>query len=70
MTRLYLVEELAAEQHVSKDTIYDWLNSGVLVGFKLGGKTSPWRIDERDWDDFVERRRADALAERQPATTS
>lgn len=54
MTRLWTVDELADEQDLSKDTIYDWLRSGELLGVKLG---VAWRIHPDDWDDFVARRR-------------
>jgi excisionase family DNA binding protein len=54
MTRLYTVAELADEQQLSVDTIYDWLRAGELVGVKLG---VAWRIDERDWIAFVDARR-------------
>jgi len=69
MPRLYTIEDLighAAEQGIrlSKDTIYTWLQTGRLLGFKLNGPTSGWRIDERDWDQFIEDRRAEAIAER------
>lgn len=57
MTRLYTVDELADEHDLSKDTIYDWLRAKQLIGFKLG---VAWRIDERDWDAFVDARRAAA----------
>ena len=60
MTRLYTIDELAAEQDISKDTLYDWLRSGELLGVKLG---VAWRIHPDDWAAFVDRRREARLAE-------
>jgi excisionase family DNA binding protein len=54
VTRLYTVDELADEHELSKDTIYDWLRAGDLVGFKLG---TAWRIHPDDWEAFIARRR-------------
>jgi excisionase family DNA binding protein len=54
MTDLYTVDALHADTGISKDTIYDWLKSGELRGFKLG---VAWRVHPDDWDEFIERRR-------------
>lgn len=65
MPRLFTVDELVAAYPTlaKRDAVYDWLRDGELVGFKLGVR---WRIDERDWEAFVEGRRA-AAAERAAA---
>jgi len=52
--RLYTVAELAKEHGLSPDTIYDWLNSDQLHGFKLGVQ---WRIHPDDWAAFVAAKR-------------
>lgn len=54
MTTLYTVKELHQLHDISADTIYDWLLSGELRGFKLG---MAWRIHPDDWDEFIARRR-------------
>ena len=53
-TELYTVDRLAEEQGLSNDTIYDWLKTGELRGFKLG---VAWRIHPDDWEAFINRRR-------------
>jgi hypothetical protein len=59
--RLFTVDDICSEHKLGRDLIYDLLNRGELVGFKLGGKTSEWRVDEREWEAFIDRRRALAL---------
>lgn len=53
-THLWTVETLAAAHDLSKDTVYDWLKSGELRGFKLGVE---WRIHPDDWAEFIDRKR-------------
>jgi len=53
-TELYTVDAIHDAHGISKDTIYDLLNSGELKGFKIG---VAWRIHPDDWDDFIDRRR-------------
>ena len=60
MSKLYTVDDIAALAGVSGDTVRSWLKSGRLVGFKLTGDTqgAAWRIEPRDWEHFIEVRRA------------
>lgn len=50
----YTVKELAGIYDVNPDTVYDWLLTGELSGFKLGRS---WRVHPDDWDKFIARRR-------------
>ena len=65
MSKLYTVDDIVGLAGVNADTVRSWLKSGRLVGFKLTGDTqgSPWRIDPRDWELFVEARRAARAAD-------
>ena len=55
LPELFTIDHLMARYpHLSRDTMYDWLNSGELVGFKLG---RVWHVHPDDWDAFLARRR-------------
>lgn len=65
--RIYKVPELIAVAResgvvVGRNTVYGWLRSGELRGYRLRNGQSAWRIDERDWLAFLERHRRDAEA--------
>lgn len=52
---LYTIDELMERYpFLSRDTLYELLNSGELRGFKIG---RAWNIAPEDWADFIERRR-------------
>lgn len=44
------VDEIAAELRISLSTVYGWLDSGQLVGYKVGNL---WRIKRSDFDAFM-----------------
>src|SRR5215212_4947783 len=54
-------EEIAAELHVTRRTVYEWLRSGRLRGVRAG---RGWRIRPEDVDTFL---RLDAVPEETPA---
>lgn len=51
--QLFTVPEAAEEIGVSAYTVYRWLNSGKLAGYKLSG--SKWQISETHINDFYSR---------------
>lgn len=58
---LYTLDDIGATYpHLSRDTLYDYLNSGELRGFKIG---RVWHVDPDDWTAFLERRKASAAVE-------
>jgi len=50
---LYTAEEVAEKLRVSRRSVYQWLSSGKLGGFKAG---QAWRITEDDLTMFMKRR--------------
>lgn len=44
------IKEAAAEVSVHEDTVRDWLRTGALKGYKLGGL---WKIKREDFDAFI-----------------
>lgn len=55
-TKLYKPKEVAVLLEVHIDTVFRWLNSGTLKGFKLGGS---WRITEQALSEFMGGNNAD-----------
>lgn len=51
--RLYTVAEVAARLRTSQATIRNWLRSGKLSGYRMGGDKIGWRITESDLDRFI-----------------
>lgn len=49
------VKEVMEELKVSRKTVERWMNAGELTRIKLGEGTV--RIDRKDLDEFVERRK-------------
>ncbi|MCD6539222.1 MAG: helix-turn-helix domain-containing protein [Candidatus Omnitrophica bacterium] len=47
---LLSVEELAEYLDLKKQTIYNWLNEGKIVGFKIG---KVWRFKKEDIDNWL-----------------
>lgn len=47
------VEDIKTTLNVHEQTVRDWLKSGRLKGINFGGKTG-WRVEERDFDAFIE----------------
>jgi excisionase family DNA binding protein len=50
---LYTAEEVAGKLRVSRRSVYQWLSSGKLGGFKAG---QSWRITDEDLNLFMKRR--------------
>jgi hypothetical protein len=59
LPELYTVGDLQRAYGLSKDTLYDWLKSGELPGFKLG---LVWHVRPEDWTAFLLRRRDQTAA--------
>lgn len=56
---LYTLDELLERYpHLSRDTMYDYLRSRALRGFKIG---RVWHVTPEDWADFIAARRDDAI---------
>jgi excisionase family DNA binding protein len=54
MKKLLTKKQVAEYFQVHGRTIERWLDSGVLVGYKLGaGKTAVWRIPQIEIDKFL-----------------
>ncbi|MGO9257737.1 MAG: helix-turn-helix domain-containing protein [Bryobacteraceae bacterium] len=49
---LYTPAEVARKVKVERQTVYHWLSSGLLRGFRVG---STWRITEEDLLHFMTR---------------
>jgi len=65
--QVYTAREAAERLRVSYWTVLNWLQSGQLGGYRLGGTKAGWRIAATDLERFVaERRKAgiEAAAER------
>lgn len=54
LPELYTIDHLHDHYGISRDTLYDWLQSGELKGLKLG---RVWHVTPDDWAAFLESRR-------------
>jgi excisionase family DNA binding protein len=45
-----LVKDIATELRFSENTIYGWLEDGLLVGHRISGS---WRVKRHDLDAFI-----------------
>ena len=52
------VREVASRLRVSEWTVADWLRTGRLRGYRVGGKRAGWRIREADLNQYVAERQA------------
>jgi excisionase family DNA binding protein len=52
-THRYTVPEVADQFRVSERTVLNWLRSGRLKGYRLGGPKAGWRIDAPDLETFA-----------------
>jgi excisionase family DNA binding protein len=51
--RLFTVKQVADHLDVSERTVLNWLRSGRLKGYRLGGTKAGWRIEEPDLQTFI-----------------
>jgi excisionase family DNA binding protein len=51
--RLMNVPEVAARLGVKDATVREWLKTGRLKGFRLGGARLGWKVRESDVDAFI-----------------
>lgn len=58
------VEEVAGRLKVTPEVVREWLRTGHLGGFRLGGARAGWRVTPDDLAAFVEQRRAESQAGR------
>ena len=49
--KVYSLEEVSKILNVTTRTLYDYLKSGKLKGFKIGNK---WRITQEELKQFIE----------------
>ena len=56
MEKMHTINEIARELSVSRRTVHEWIASGDLKAFHLGGRRLT-RIWERDLARFVRRER-------------
>ena len=49
--KVYTVEEIAELLKVKVYTVREWLRTGKLKGFKMGGRV--WRVKESELDKFI-----------------
>lgn len=54
MARLIDIDELASYLKLRKQTIYNWLSQGKIVGIKVGGV---WRFERKQVDDWLKTKR-------------
>ena len=54
MTRLIDIDELAQYLKLKKQTIYNWLSDGKIIGIKVGGV---WRFDRKEIDTWLRSKR-------------
>lgn len=55
--KLYTVKEIAERLQVHPETVRQWIRSGELRGFALGGTKSGLRVVASDLNAFIEDRR-------------
>ena len=56
MNGLLTPPQVAVRLHIHINTVYRYLETGILKGYKLGQmKYARWRVKESDLNDFVER---------------
>jgi excisionase family DNA binding protein len=51
--RALTVPEVAERLQLGEWTIRDWLRTGKLRGYRLGGRRAGWRVDESDLRAFI-----------------
>jgi excisionase family DNA binding protein len=51
--RFLTVEQVAERLQVPQDTVRRWLRERRLIGARLGGRKSGWRIRETALDRFI-----------------
>lgn len=56
--QLLTVQQVAERLQVTEWTVRDWLRTGRLKGFRLGGRKSGWRIGSSDFERFISEARA------------
>lgn len=54
MSKLMDVDELAQYLRLKKQTIYNWLHQGKILGIKVGGV---WRFDRREVTAWLKSRK-------------
>lgn len=59
--RLLTVGEVANILRFSEAQVYDMLNKGIILGFRIGAGAGSWRVQRRDLDEYVARQREQAL---------
>lgn len=52
MKEILTADQIADRLNVSRESVYRWLRSGKLIGFKAGFL---WRVTEEQLQDFLSR---------------
>lgn len=56
MNGLLTAPQVAELLHIHINTVYRYLETGILKGYKLGNlRSSRWRVKEQDLNKFIER---------------
>ena len=55
--QMLTVEQVAERLQVHRDTVYAWIRSDQLPGYRIGGRKAGFRIKQSDLERFVEARR-------------
>jgi excisionase family DNA binding protein len=53
----YTVKQIAELLHVHPETVRQWIRSGELRGFLMGGTKSGFRVPASELNAFIERRK-------------
>ena len=53
----YTVKQIAERLHVHPETVRQWIRSGSLRGFLMGGTKSGFRVTATDLNAFIESRK-------------
>jgi excisionase family DNA binding protein len=57
---LLTVTEVSERLKVDEETVRRWLRRGELIGIRLGGGRSGWRVDPADLAQFVQAKKVAA----------
>jgi excisionase family DNA binding protein len=52
--RALTVPEVAERLSLAQWTVRQWLRTGKLRGYQIGGRRAGWRVDESDLRAFIE----------------
>jgi excisionase family DNA binding protein len=53
----FTVDQVAEILHLHPETVREWIRSGNLKGFRVGGRKAGHRVAAADLQDFIDSRR-------------